>query len=162
EPPGSTVTFDPDTVDVGGSSTMHVHIGDLTPPGDYGMQIGAHGPVTSQISGIELNVEPSSDFSLSAAPDDLTLDQGGSAAAALATAVAQGAAQPVDLPVKGAPSNATLTFDPASIEAGDPSTLGIQLAPDTDYGTYTVTVTATAPHVTRTATVSLTVKPPAD
>src|SRR5262249_39365636 len=137
-------------------------IGDLTPPGDYGMQIGAHGPVTSQISGIELNVEPSSDFSLSAAPDDITLDQGGSASVALATAVTHRPAQPVDLTVKGAPLNATLTLDPGSIEAGDPSTLGIQLAPDTDYGTYSVTITATAPHVTHTATVSLTVKPPAD
>jgi hypothetical protein len=100
---------------------------------------------------------PLSDFALSVSPSSLSLVQGTSGTTTVSTSVTSGSAQSVSLSASGLPSDATATFDPASVTAGDSSTLTVTAGAATAPGTYTVTVTGTGTSATHTATVALTV-----
>ncbi len=97
------------------------------------------------------------DFSISANPNQMTLNQGDSGQSVISTTITKGNAQTVTLSVSGLPSGATGSFDVNPIQSGQSSNLTIQTAPNTPAGTYTVTVTGTGTEVTHSTTISLTV-----
>jgi hypothetical protein len=100
---------------------------------------------------------PAKDFSISANPTSLSLQQGASGTSIITTAVTSGSAQTVSLSASGLPSGATASFSPTSITGAGSSTLTISTASSTPAGTYLVTVTGRGTSATHTASISLTV-----
>ncbi|MEV4560826.1 ricin-type beta-trefoil lectin domain protein [Kitasatospora sp. NPDC049285] len=100
---------------------------------------------------------PADDFSLSASPTTGSVQQGGTATAALTTAVTSGNPQQLTLTTSGAPADVTLTLNPATVTTGNGSTLTATTAPTTAPGSYPITVTATGPTGTHTSVYTLTV-----
>ncbi len=98
----------------------------------------------------------SNDFSISASPNSLTLNQGQSGTSTVSTAVTSGSAETVNLSVTGVPSGATASLNPTSVTAGGSSTLSVS-AGTASPGTYTLTVTGTAPSASHTAAVTLSI-----
>ena len=100
------------------------------------------------------------DFSISANPATVTVNQGASASSTISTAVTSGSAQPVSFSATGLPSGATASFNPSSVTAGAGSTLTITAAANTPAGSSTVTITGTGNTATHTTTITLTVNGP--
>jgi hypothetical protein len=99
------------------------------------------------------------DFSISASPASLTLQQGAGGTSTISTAITSGAAQIVALSLSGVPSGATASLNPTSVTAGGSSTLSVN-AGTAAAGTYTLTVTGTGTSATHSTTVTLTVTAP--
>jgi hypothetical protein len=97
------------------------------------------------------------DFSISANPNQMSLNPGDSGQSLISTTVTKGNAQTVTLSVSGLPTDATGSFDANPIQSGQSSNLTIDTAADTPPGTYTVTVTGTGTEVTHTTPISLTI-----
>nr|BFD89511.1 M20/M25/M40 family metallo-hydrolase [Kitasatospora sp. Xyl93] len=98
-----------------------------------------------------------SDFSLSLNPASGSVQPGASTTATVATAVASGTAQTVNLTASGLPAGVTATFNPSSVQAGSSSTLTLAASAAAAAGTYQITVTGTAGSTSHTAQYGLTV-----
>jgi hypothetical protein len=101
------------------------------------------------------------DFSLSASPTSVSVQQGGSGTSTISTSVTSGSAQAVTFSASGVPAGTTASFSPTSVTAGASSTLTLSVGSSTAAGTYTITVTGTGASATHATTVSLTVTPAA-
>jgi hypothetical protein len=99
------------------------------------------------------------DFSISANPGSLALNQNATGTSTISTAVTAGAAQTVSLSVSGVPSGATASLSPTSVTAGGSSTLTVNTG-TAAAGSYTLTVTGTGASATHTTSVALTVNGP--
>ncbi len=99
------------------------------------------------------------DFTLSASPTSLSVNQGSSGSTTISTTVSGGFNSAVSLSVSGLPSGVTASFSPASLAApgSGSSTLTFTASSTATAGTTNVTVTATGGGVTHTATVALTI-----
>src|SRR5436309_3058587 len=73
------------------------------------------------------------DFSINVSPSNQTVVQGSSTTYAVGTFVAAGTARTVILTVTGLPSGASASFNPASVTAGQSSTLTVVAAPTDDF-----------------------------
>ncbi|MER5625689.1 M28 family peptidase [Streptosporangium sp. NPDC002544] len=100
---------------------------------------------------------PGNDFSVSLSPISGSVQAGQSTTATVGTTVTGGSAQSITLRASGLPSGATASFSPATITAGQTSTLTLATSGSTPSGTSSVTVTADGADVDRTASYSLTV-----
>jgi hypothetical protein len=99
-------------------------------------------------------------FSISASPTSLSIQQGASGNSTISTATTSGSAQTVSLSVSGAPAGVTATLSPTSVTSGGSSTLTVSAASTAATGTFTLTVTGTATSGSHTATVSVTITAP--
>jgi hypothetical protein len=99
------------------------------------------------------------DFSISANPTSLSVQQNQSATSTISTAVTSGSAETVSLSNSGLPSGSSASLNPTSVAAGGSSTLTLN-AGTAAPGTYAITVTGTAPSATHSTTVNLTVTAP--
>src|SRR5882762_5386981 len=115
-------------------------------------------PRSSSPRNVSTTARPN-DFSLSANPASLTLNQNSTGTSAISTAVTSGNPQTVNLTVGGCPSGASCTVSPTSITSGNGSTLTINSGTAAG-GTYTVTVTGAGTSNTHSTTVALTVNGP--
>jgi hypothetical protein len=97
------------------------------------------------------------DFSLTASPTSVSVEQGSSGSTTVSAAVTAGSAQSVSLSASGLPFDATASFSPSPITAGDSSTMTIDVGADTPVGTYPITVTGSGASSAQTTTVTLTV-----
>lgn len=136
----------------------------VTGVGMFDFPHGQTGAAPNQIElhpvlNIVFNPGTSADFSLSASPASLTVDQGSSGSTAISTAVSGGFNSAVALSVSGLPSGVTASFNPTSIAVpgSGSSTLTFTASSTAATGTSNVTVTATGGGVTHTTTVALTV-----
>jgi hypothetical protein len=96
------------------------------------------------------------DFSISASPAGLTIQQGSSGTSTISTTVVSGSGT-VALTASGAPSGVTATLSPTSVAAGSSSTLTLNVGSAVAPGTYTITVTGTEGSATHSTPVTLTV-----
>ena len=156
-PAGATPTFTPSTVTAGASATLTLATSSSTPPGTYPITVTGTGTSnTHSASPISLTVA-GNDFSISANPTALSLDQGAQGTSTISTVVTSGNAGTVNLSVSGTPSGATATLNPPTgITAGQTDTLTVNAGTATP-GSYTLTVTGTEGAATHSATVSLAV-----
>jgi hypothetical protein len=106
------------------------------------------------------------DFSISASPSTLTIQQGGSATSIITVKSLAGFSQPVNLTVTGQPSGVAATLSPEHVtpppDGMASSTLTVKVDETAKPGTYTLTVTATSNTTTRSFNITLTIteKPP--
>jgi hypothetical protein len=142
---------------------MNVNVGGNTAPGTYTITVTGTSAGATHTTNVALNVT-ASDFSIGASPTDVSVQQGARGTSTIATSVVSGGAQTVSLSASGQPAGASLTFNPASVTAGNSSTLNVDVGGSTTPGTYTIAVTGTGASATHTTTVNLTVTaaPPSD
>ncbi|GAA2041420.1 hypothetical protein GCM10009839_49840 [Catenulispora yoronensis] len=100
---------------------------------------------------------PTSDFSVSVNPSSGSVAQGGTVSTTVSTAVTTGSAQQVTLTASGLPSGVTASFNPATVTAGQSSTLTLSASSGAATGSKAVTVTGTAPSGTHTASYTVNV-----
>jgi hypothetical protein len=124
-----------------------------------------HGQTGVAPNGIELHAvldiifNPTSNFSISASPNTLSLVQGNSGSTSISTSVSGGFNSAVSLSATGLPAGVTASFNPTSIAApgSGTSTMTLSVGASTASGTYSITVTGSGGGNTHTTTVSLTV-----
>ena len=129
----------------------------------YSYQVTALDAVGNQSTRSSTNVTtPSSgnDFSVTAAPNPVSVTAGQSTTSTISTAVTSGSAQSVALTATGQPAATTVSFNPATITAGQTSTMTIATGAGTPAGTSNIVVTATGSSAVHTKTVALTVNAP--
>ena len=99
------------------------------------------------------------DFSINVSPSNQTVVQGSSTTYAVGTFVAAGTARTVILTVTGLPSGASASFNPASVTAGQSSTLTVSTTAVAAPGTFGFTITGqySSPPATHSTAASLTV-----
>jgi len=97
------------------------------------------------------------DFSITVSPTSQTVNAGASTTYTINTAVTSGAAQAVNLSVSGLPAGVTGSFNPASVTAGNSSTLTLTVAATAAAGTTQFTITGTGTSATHTTNASVTV-----
>ncbi len=99
------------------------------------------------------------DFSISASPASLSVAQGAQGSSTISTKLVSGSAESVSLSINGLPGGVTAAFNPSSVTAGNSSTLTLTVGGATA-GTYSLTITGTAPSATHSIPLSLTVTAP--
>jgi hypothetical protein len=103
---------------------------------------------------------PANDFSISASPSSLSVQQGSSGTSTISTAVVTGTAEAIALTTSGVPSGTTATFSANPVTAGGSSTLTLAPTTATPAGTYTITVTGTSTSTSHSTPITLTVTAP--
>ncbi|MGH9400497.1 MAG: fibronectin type III domain-containing protein [Terriglobia bacterium] len=160
-PSGTTVSFNPSTIAAPGTgnSTMTITVGSSTPAGTYPITVTANGGGAQQNATVTMTVTATPNFTLSVSPSSLSVTPGNQGTSTITTSVSGGFSNPISLSASGAPSGATVSFNPSTIAApgvGN-STLTITVGSSTPVGTYPITVTGNGGGVQQNATVILTV-----
>jgi hypothetical protein len=161
-PTGTTVSFNPQSLTAGQSSTMTITTTSSTPTGGSTITITGTGTSLTHATAFSLTVNPvpANDFSISDSPPSATVTQGGQATTTVSTAVTSGSAQTVALSASGLPAGASVSFNPPSVTAGGSgSTMTITTSSSTPTGGSTITVTGTGTSAIHATTFSLTVNP---
>ena len=161
-PAGPTVSLSPTSVTAGNSSTLTVNVGAGVATGAYTVTVtGTEGSATHNTTvSVNVTAPHTNDFSISASPTSLTIQQGNSGTSTVSTAVTSGSAGTVSLTASVSPAGPTASLSPTSVTAGGSSTLTVNVGSTQATGTYTVTVTGTEGSVSHSATVSVTVTAP--
>lgn len=159
---GVTATVNPSMGMAGLTSTLSVTTTPTVVGGAYTVTVtGVEGSVTHST---QVGVSVSQvDFTISAAPNALTLAQGMTGTSAVMTTAVRGPgtvrlSTTVTPPAQGV--NATLA--PASVPAGSGATLTVQVSASATPGTYTIDVTGNEGAVTHVAPVTVIVPAPPD
>ncbi|MEV7008491.1 M4 family metallopeptidase [Streptosporangium sp. NPDC051022] len=97
------------------------------------------------------------DYSIAVNPTAGTVQAGSSVTATVNASLVSGNAQSVSLTATGAPSGATVSFSPASINTGQSSTVTINTTANTPSGTYTININGSAASGSRSTAYKLTV-----
>jgi uncharacterized membrane protein len=98
-------------------------------------------------------------FALSASPATLSVTQGNQGTSTITTTVSGGFSNSITLSASGAPTGATVGFNPSTIAApgAGNSTITIIVGSSTPTGTYAITVTGTGGGVQQSTSITLTV-----
>ncbi len=145
-------------------STVTVRSGylDLSTPGPQSFA-GSFGTAMYWASGVALfkagSVSPPNDFSIAAGPSSATVTAGSGTSSTISTAVTSGSSQSVALSATGAPTGATVSFNPQTVTAGQSSTMTVTTSTSTPTGTSSITVTGTGASAVHSTSFSLTVNP---
>ncbi|NUR27455.1 MAG: Leupeptin-inactivating enzyme 2 [Catenulispora sp.] len=113
--------------------------------------------VPAQPGEAQCSTAPANDFSVSVSPTSGSVAQGSSVSTTVSTAVTAGNAQQVTLTASGLPAGVTASFNPATVTAGQSSTLTLSASSSAATGSKAITVTGTAASGTHTATYTATV-----
>lgn len=98
------------------------------------------------------------DFTMSAAPKNVSIAPGGSGHARVSTTVSGGFSSSIALTASGQPKGVQVRFNPASITGAGAAAMQLRVSTTVAAGTYPITVTGTGGGKTHTATVNLIVK----
>ena len=104
-------------------------------------------------------VSSSPNFTISATPASLSIQQGNQGTSSITTTIGNGFNSAISLSASGAPSGTTVSFNPSTIPApgSGSSTMTIAVGSSTATGTYPITVTGNGGGTQQTTTVTLTV-----
>src|SRR5271157_4241460 len=163
-PAGTTVSFNPSTIPApgGGSSTMTITVGSGTPVGTYPITVTGNGGGSQQSTTVTLTVTAAPNFSISASPASLSIQEGNQGTSTITTTISGGFNSAIGLLASGAPTGTTVAFNPSTIPApgAGTSAMTITVGSSTPTGTYPITVTGNGGGIQQTATVTLTVVAP--
>jgi uncharacterized membrane protein len=160
-PSGTTVSFNPNPIPApgSGSSTMTITVGASTPLGTYPITVTGNGGGIQQNTTVTLTVTAPPNFTISASPASLSIQQGNQGTSTITTAISGGFNSAITLSASGAPSGTTVSFAPNPIPApgSGSSTMTITVGASTALGTYPITVTGNGGGIQQNTTVTLTV-----
>ena len=108
---------------------------------------------------VTLTVVAPPDFTISASPSSLSVQQGNQGTSTITTTISGGFNSSIALSYSGAPSGTTVSFNPNPIPSpgNGSSTMTITVGSTTPTGTYPITVTGNGGGIQHNATVTLTV-----
>ncbi len=162
-PSGTTVSFNPATIPAPGSgnSTMTITVGASTPAGNYPITVTGNGGGVQQNTTVTLTVtaQQQPNFSLSASPASLSVQQGNHGSSTITSTVSGGFDAAISLSATGMPSGVTVGFNPQTIPApgSGNSAMTITVAASTPVGNYPIIVAGNGGGVQQNTTVTLTV-----
>src|SRR5439155_748149 len=148
-PAGATGSFNPASVNAGGSSVLTVSTTTATPAGTVGLVItGSYtSPPATHTTAVSLTVTAPvpDDFAICASPSAQSVVQGSSTTYSVDTQVTSGTARTVTLSIGGLPAGASASFAPAAVTAGQSSILTVTTTTTAATGTSTLTITGQYP-----------------
>ncbi|GAA2716168.1 M4 family metallopeptidase [Actinoplanes palleronii] len=97
------------------------------------------------------------DFTVTLSAPTTAIDPGTSATLTVSTALINGEAEEVTFSAGSTPAGVTVAFEPATVTAGESTTVTVTAAADAGRSSAPVTITATAASITRTAALTVTV-----
>ena len=160
-PSGVTASFNPVTTTTSGtSSVLTLAASSTAAAGTATVTVtGTNGSLTRTTS-IALTVSSTtSDFSLSASPNTLTVNQGASGTSTVTITRLNGFAGAVSFTPGGLPSGVTASSNPATTTtSGTSSVLTLAASGSATSGAATVTITGTSGSLTHTTSIALTVQ----
>jgi len=160
-PSGAYATFNPSSGYPTFTSTFTVSTSTTTPTGTFYITIIGSTPSLTRTTTYTLTVTPLlvPDFSISASPTSLTIQQGSSDSSTITITSINGFNQPVQLSVSGAPSGVTATPSPSQVTPPTGGTATSTLTVSVDItvisASYTLTVTGIGDGLTHSAPISL-------
>src|SRR3989475_1005488 len=158
----ASCTVSPTSITSGNGSTLTINSGTAA-GGTYTVTVTGAGTSNTHSTTVALTVNgppPPNDFSISANPNSLTVNQGASGNSTISTTVTSGNAQSITLSASGMPAGTTATFATNPINSGGSSLLTLATSATTPAGTYTITVTGAGASATHTTAVTLGVTAP--
>jgi uncharacterized membrane protein len=160
-PSGTSVSFNPNPIPApgNGSSTMTITVGSSTAPGTYPITVTGKGGGIQQNTSVTLTVTAAQNFTISASPSSLSIQQGNQGTSRITTAISGGFNSAITLSTSGVPSGTSVSFNPNPIPApgNGSSTMTITVGSSTTPGTYPITVTGKGGGIQQNTTVTLTV-----
>jgi hypothetical protein len=160
-PSGTTVSFNPQTIPApgSGSSTMSITVGSSTPTGTYPITVTGNGGGIQQNTTVTLTVTAAPNFTISASPASLSIQQGNQGTSTITTTISGGFNSDIALSASGMPSGTTVSFNPNPIPApgSGSSAMTIIVGSSTPTGTYPLTVTGNGGGIQQNTNVDLTV-----
>jgi uncharacterized membrane protein len=160
-PSGTTVSFNPNPIPApgSGSSTMTITVGASTATGTYPITVTGNGGGVQQNTTVTLTVTAGPNFTISASPASLSVQQGNQGTSTISTTISGGFNSAISLSAAGVPSGTTVSFNPNPIPApgSGSSTMTITVGANTPTGTYPMTVTGKGGGIQQNTTVTLTV-----
>ncbi len=160
-PVGATASFTPASLVGSGTSTLAITTANPTTSGSYALTITGSDGTLTHTAAVTLVVS-APDFSLSATPGSQTINQGGVTSYSIAVNPISGYTGTVSFGVTGLPANASATFNPVSVVAGNSSSLNITTTTTITPGSYPLTVTGSDGTLTHTVSITLVVTPAGD
>ena len=159
-PGGVTASFNP-TSTTGTSSTLALAASSTATTGPATVTVtGTSGSLTHTTTiSLTINAPPPADFTLSASPTSLTVNQGASGTSTVTIARTGGFAGSVGFTASGLPGGVTATFNPTAT-TGTSTMLTLAASSTATVGAATVTVTGTSGSLIHTTTISLAVNAP--
>ena len=118
-PSGTTVSFNPNPIPApgSGSSTMTITVGGSTPVGTYPITVTGNGGGIQQNTTVTLTVTAAPNFTISASPASLSIQQGNQGTSTITTTISGGFNSAISLSASGVPSGTTVSFNPNPIPA---------------------------------------------
>ena len=113
-PSGTTVSFNPNPIPApgSGSSTMTIMVGASTATGTYPITVTGNGGGIQQSTTVTLTVTAAPNFTISASPASLSVQQGNQGTSTITTTISGGFNSAITLSASGAPSGTTVSFNP--------------------------------------------------
>jgi len=162
QPSGVTVGFSPSSITGTGTSTMSITVGSTVAAGTYALTVSGTSGSTVHTTTVSLTVTStgSGTFAISVSPTSGSLRRGQSGYAVVTTSVSGGFNSSVSLSAAGIPSGVTGSFSPNPIAAPGSGTSNFTLtvARNAPTGTHVITITGTGGGVTKTTTLTFTVR----
>jgi uncharacterized membrane protein len=159
-PSGTYIDFSPNPISApgNGSSTMTVAVHPSTAPGTYPITVTADGGVIQQNFTFMLTVTVPN-FTISASPASLSIQQGHQGTSTITTAISGGFNSAITLAAPGLPSHTTVSFsrNPISAPGNGSSIMTITLGSLAPTGSYPITVKGAGGGIQQTTTVMLTI-----
>jgi len=158
QPTGVTVTFSPKSITGAGTSTMNIAVGASAAVGTYRIKVtGTSGSLTEVVTVSLTITKAPPNFTISASPTSISVDQGGSGTITITSVVSGGFDSPVSLSATGYPIGVTVTFSPKSLPApgSGKSTMKITVGKKVALGNHTITINATGAGLPREIQVTL-------
>ena len=159
-PSGVNVSFSPNPIPApgNGSSIMTVTVHSITPPGTYPITLTGDGGVIEQSTTFMLTVTVPN-FTISASPSSLSIQQGHQGTSTITTAISGGFNSAINLSASGLPAHTTASFsrNPIPAPGSGSSSMTITLGALAPPGTYPITVKGSGSGVQHTTTVMLTI-----
>ncbi len=160
-PSGTTVSFNPQTDSRAGCGQLDhdYHRWASTPTGTYPITVTGNGGGIQQNTTVTLTVTAQANFTISASPASLSIQQGNQGTSTISTAISGGFNSAISLSASGVPSGTTVSFNPQTIPApgSGNSTMTVTVGANTPMGTYPITVTGNGGGIQQTVSVTLTV-----
>jgi hypothetical protein len=153
-PNGVTASFNPASTT--SASTLTLTASSTAATGTATVTITGTSGNLSSATTISLTVTAAPSYSLSASPNNLTLSQGANGTSTITITPQGGFTGSVSLSASGLPSGVTASFNPTS--TASTSTLTLTASTTATTGTVTVTVKGTSGSISKTTTISLTVR----
>src|SRR5271166_4638146 len=111
-PSGTTVSFNPNPIPAPGSgnSAMNITVGSSTAAGTYPITVTGNGGGIQQNTTVTLTVTAGANFTISASPASLTVQQGNQGTSTITTTISGGFNSAITLSAAGVPSGTTVSF----------------------------------------------------